>query len=785
MSLELKPLLNINKAEDDNEPERDDETLENNSDDENIDYCCCVRPCITSSVRVINHLEWSVVWLVHDVICYVLLISVVLYIYMYISGPRSQNVYIGLCVWFWFLQWISNANRLAIRGLVWKNALFKGRLKQVYIFFFLHWSGWELLIRSALVSVFFTSGIWFLFDNVWIQTSNVWIRTTTEFSGVVQPICEVRNRLNDVLPIFFSVTNEAAVIDTLLIMFGVYFPVMMYRMRARQFLATANPKFERACDRTTQDISFDNDVVAQTATVLFGFLVAVVPFILFKDIQRAFRFTWFWVASFLLVTLTGISMFCFNDLFTLFFAFVIPGSYIKREYTSYGVESFKHLAFMCGSSILLCIPPIKTSRSVISVIDTGEPIHDKTIEEARIPDVPVVDDEYESIDTGFIRDNSSYLITFWKLLFSQSFLLAVLLLFLTSRVSNMGLPLTDVTFSKQADPPPLWPAYANFNRYESAIFESRGIKDLAKFQVGNLTKGTEEFIKYLLHQAPCIPNPFGGGIFNVHNPKLEGFGMMSPESIHQGGDMTLKASDFCIDSLAGGLDKLTEWIIEGEYKAVDIIYDVAKISLSFIKVLGISFNLDKLDQYITEVIANTVESLKVLEDVLTTANNILSYVPDLFMDIPMYIVLCLMGISIFAQALPAVGSLLFLCVMLAIMQAIAVVALVLLLLRYTITKAGYNVHFHWNYTTLVLDIFVVVFVIGVSLALRMYDKHDIEFLSQIREVKLEMSRINTKATTGVNVGGGAKILCDAKRIDVAYAPLYKKRKILSKLYTSH
>ena len=535
----------------------------------------------------------------------------------------------------------------------------------------------SLPLRAALYSAFFACGLHFLLDGVWLQNSEPWFTSRMSFPSSINiagftfgSMCDlVENVVIDSMKVFYALTNNIILIDIMMTLDGVYLDVLMYRMRGRQFLANVYPVLQNICAGDPTTSTFANSILAPIFTVVFGFILALIPFSLFRDAKHAFEYIVFWLALLVLIIGIAFAMLLIADVSTIFLG-LVTNTYVRTN-TSHGNYSTQLLVAMACAALVLCIPPSYHHEQI----------------------------EFLNHKVRRLRPRSikAFFEIFARMLTSSGVLLGMGALVIAYIAGQEGLPLTSITLSKVVNGTQLYPDFANFNGFELAVTQATSAETLVRYSIGNLTLMNLHMAESLFDYLPSFTTP------NVCSPE---------------GDCSYTVNIGTL--IDAGFADLTPYILQGENLAIDFIFsainDVGGLLSKFdaallpiVQFIGIEL-LDILS-FLDEVGDLLIIILNTLKQILGTAYDLLVYLPAV-------VVLAFLIVAIFGLFLPKVATLLYLSMLLSIFLLIASFAAAILLVKQAVfTLFQYNVNFIWNYPVLVLDICVVVLLLASSLML--------------------------------------------------------------------
>jgi hypothetical protein len=633
-----------------------------------------------------------------DLIC-VLIAYVPINTFVNSSSPRSIDLYASTCLQIIIIQHVTRAFYYTISAFIVSDVMLappihgtdlRGRwISVTYVieFFLTALTGlrpmrgpiglietvWRWSWESIFQWVYSAAGLYFLLEVVCVSTTEPWFTTYTTYPPYVSEAgCKLEQIIETSARVFFEATNNAAMIDVLLALEGLYFTIMNWRSRLRVFLRYAFPGVQEACDGGNVPVTYDQDVVAQTATLVFVCVALLIPFTFFRECRRMMRNFYMWAFSFLSISLCATSMFLRNDAGTTFFALILPGSTMTRTYTPHGVNAFTALIVMAVCSAFMCLP---------------SKVHDNDIDlvPALIPDIDVLGASSFSLMT---RRTTSYIVQtvivaykrFFRLILSEAMIVAMIAFVVAWYVGSLGLPVSSIKVEKM-EGKRAWPEYADLNDFEVAIYESRSLEDLAVNVVDKLADMNSKLAQYILGKIPCI---------------------------------NIEVTRVCIgDLLSEPLDFMTSHLKDGLIFVIHKTFEVVRLSGPYLKDIEKTFA--DLLKPVSDFMFNIFDFINDIEDLI-------SWVPDITRYIPLIFVALSIAIAFTGLLIPSLASALHLGLVTSLLHLVLGVTAAVLTIRRVLDDFGYRLVLTWNYATLVWDIVAVVVTVLCCFMLMMYDQ---------------------------------------------------------------
>lgn len=529
-------------------------------------------------------------------------------------------------------------------------------------------------LYSIWISLFFATGLYFVFELVFFNTYAVWMHTTTTYPSSVKDVgCEIDTIISTVADVFFQVTNNAAVIDILLALDGLYFNVLGYRADLRFFLTAVYPYMQEACNGANILISFGTDSVAQAAAVVFGGMVALVPFAaMYKSAWYIANSMLVWGVVFVAVTACGLSLYILNDIGATFFAFVIPGSSASKSVTSDGLYGFGSLITLGICSLMLTIHGRFAERKLIAL--TFLQRADEQGEDWS------VDNIFHKISMRFVHLWQ----ILWRIATSETLIFTLLTCVVAFYCGTVGLPICGVGFIKTRTGNP-WPTYADYNDLEQALYNSSSSCTLDVFGIG--TSQVDNFLE-------CT-------IFKV----VDKLSLINTQLAVQLINLvpTYKVVNAVCDAAnaVGHLDcniDLGTLIGKGTQALSDIVETAVKTVIFAIFTVGSTLfsQIDSVEKYIANVLKPLQNLLFNLFSFLDGIENFIEAIPNVTAYIPLLIVVLAIFATVLGVVFPILGTLTHMSLVVFFLQVVVGGTFTVQTLRLFLQKFFYDLKFCWN-----------------------------------------------------------------------------------------
>lgn len=421
-----------------------------------------------------THIQSTVV----DLSIFAVFAGVLALVFAQTSLLRLWWVYLLIGVVFFVLQLVSTATAIALKCidvLVSENNPVAVKQQAAHM-----WGRFAAMaargsyhewVYALLQSVAFVVALYFVVELTWFSGAKEWYTSTFVFPDPLH-LCSSVKYFEEAAKWFFDITSNPLVRNALLAAYGLYFDILLYRAKARQFFVTAYPDIKRACDGGPMIANISESLSSQVCVVTLAFLAALLPFTLLREGRRFLRSPLFWVAAFIIGVLLIAGMHLIYDIGTLFFG-LITSSY-RRSFTYHGILGTVCLGVFTCTCFLLILP----WRTLLF-----RPNNQFELEEMA-------------------RRGRKYHESRMRFFTSQSLYLGFITLGLAALIALQGFPVTDVTFVNNRSYQP-WPTYANLDSFERGMTDARSIRELLQFTIGNNTESTLTLLTKLIDKGGC------------------------------------------------------------------------------------------------------------------------------------------------------------------------------------------------------------------------------------------------------------------------------------------
>jgi hypothetical protein len=530
------------------------------------------------------------------------------------------------------LEWTNTAGLVysyvsCARGFLFSTFLYSSVLAVVY-FLFLE------LIWTAGSQTVFTSSATFSDSPVAIAGFKI----VAEAAGIA---CIVQEQVDNYTPLFFEVTNNPAVIAWLTAFGGVYFDLMFYRERARNYLTGVYPQQQIACNGLSNTVNFQQSNLCLASLVLICFMVFLVPFSAFTNARQTLASPLLWLVVLILSTLIGIDLFVGQDVST-FVIGQLTETY-NKTITTYGATLIGLLAVIVVASVLLIVPAVTPSTKAIHPRGARTTI------------------------AAFLR--------------SQGFVFMLVGLGLSVWVMFAGFPITRVGLvSSGSNQRPL-PTYAAYNSFELSVLQSTGLESLLLNVITNFTNVTnlaaQEIVGFIVGELPsiCVPTGISG-------------------SVCVSGSTITNAFDSISDQLAGLIE-------EGEVAVIDTVYSDL-VTLIDDAANGAATNIENGLKFVVSQIAFLYhDALLVFQPI----EDIFNFFASLFPYAPILVVAALVVTELVGQYIPSFRKFGFIAIVTVMFQLLFVLVYAYFSIQNALSSTfSYRINITWNMPVLLLDV---------------------------------------------------------------------------------
>jgi hypothetical protein len=380
---------------------------------------------------------------------------------------------------------------------------------------------WGFPLRSLLYAAFLYFSFAFFQNFVFSNSDAVWATTTIQFNQGNQVIkdidCTLLEIVDDVEEAFFYATNQTIITDFALFL-GLLGDILKYRSDARVFDRTVRPALVDLCFGVTIQTKLDASEIPETAVVLLGFLVLLLPSSLMQGARRIFDETVFWVVTSIAVAVIFLSLYFLQDGPFILLALINSAPYTKT-FTTTGTEGFQYLEVLLALTLVLYLPPPHTGAATFARMQREREARKKRrLERSQDPLALKLLERMADFIWNWVAKGFSLL---YHLLLSQGFLVGVIGLLVTLvlawQASGSSWPLQTIDVQAIPNSTVRLPWYAGNNEIEESALQATSLETLFTYEIQNFTQANANLIISVLNFIPqlCVPDVTPAACLNV------------------------------------------------------------------------------------------------------------------------------------------------------------------------------------------------------------------------------------------------------------------------------